>query len=258
MHSKISQFFEFIRVELCIFAAALSAYGYLRFNEMSPAAFFSSAAAFFACAGAYSYNNTADVREDIINRKNAANYFALNISGRIISAALFIAGFIFSVYLSGTAVYFYIASAAAGIAYSAFRLKKYFLAKNFYAGFGIMLAFLIGAANSPATAEMAAQYISLSAFIFIGSVISDLRDYEGDKAAGIRTIPVVLGYSPAKNLAFLMLCSYAIFLMLGGAFFMLLPFLFAMSAFLYYDRADMAHLFGNISFIVLLLRVLVL
>jgi 4-hydroxybenzoate polyprenyltransferase len=76
------------------------------------------------------------------------------------------------------------------------RLKEIPVVKNIIVGlaWGIPLTFIpLFVLNVPATLATAISLIFISSFIFIGSVLPDVRDMEGDKIVGIRTIPVVLG-----------------------------------------------------------------
>ena len=165
--------------------------GYFLFNRLSINIIFVVLTSFFLCAGAYSYNNITDKREDLINRKRISplTYSSL---GNIVVIASFSLGMIFSLFLSGTSIFISSLLLILGIAYSLFRIKRFFLIKNIYTGFGVPILFLLGAASI--NVETLWYYFLLSSFSFAGSIISDIRDYEGDKKTCIKTLPVYMGY----------------------------------------------------------------
>ena len=257
MPNKLRNLIEFIRPKLCVFVACISAIGYLLFNELSSNILFVLLSSFFVCAGAYSYNNMTDKKEDYINRKRL-NPFVSSINGKRIVCACLLAGFSFSLFLSFSSVLFYISSAVTGIIYSKFAVKKHFIIKNIYTGFGVMQAFLIGASVSAPTLEAFYYYIALSLFVVIGSIISDMRDYTGDKSAGIKTIPVHFGYGITKALVLILLGIYAFFIIYSFVrLFSLLPFIGLMSFFVYKNKISYAHLSGSLSFVFLMVTLMI-
>lgn len=134
----------------------------------------------------------------------------------------------------------------ASIVYSFFRLKKYFLIKNLYTGLAAGLIFLIGTIN--VSIEIIQYYLLISFFIFIVSIISDLRDYKGDKASYIKTLPVSLGYHTTKIIVFLLLGVFS-FLVLNSHLIILLPFSLVVLFFVYKNRPNIAHSLGGFSFV---------
>jgi len=76
------------------------------------------------------------------------------------------------------------------------RLKEIPLLKNIIVAiaWGVPLTFIpLFVTGMPVTFATAISLVFLSSFVFIASVLPDVRDMEGDKVAGIRTIPVVIG-----------------------------------------------------------------
>jgi 4-hydroxybenzoate polyprenyltransferase len=76
------------------------------------------------------------------------------------------------------------------------RLKEVPLLKNLIVAiaWGVPLTFIpLYVSNNPVTLATAISLVYLSSFVFIASVLPDVRDMEGDKVAGIRTIPTVIG-----------------------------------------------------------------
>lgn len=252
MGEKIRDFFDYIRFNICIFSVFIASSGYLLYAQPSIDLLFVALSSFFVCVGAYSYNNIVDKKEDSINR-GRINPFSSNFEGVIITASAFLAGFVFSLFLSPLSVLFYIVTFTISLAYSGFRLKKYLLVKNLYTGFGITQVFLIGASNFSITSGVIHNYILISAFITIGSIISDLRDYKGDKAANIMTLPVFLGYEKARRLVMLSLIFYSVWVIGFSEFFVIGPFVLLMLFAVFKDNPAVAHLFGRYSFVLIAL-----
>jgi 4-hydroxybenzoate polyprenyltransferase len=76
------------------------------------------------------------------------------------------------------------------------RLKEIPLLKNIIVGiaWGVPLTFIpLLVTDMPVTFAAAICLVYLCSFVFIASVLPDVRDMEGDKQSGIRTIPVVIG-----------------------------------------------------------------
>ena len=226
----INDLLDFIRFRIC-FSASLSAMiGYLLFNPLDINLIFVFLASFFVFGAIYSYNNITDKKEDLVNRKRI-NPFVDN-KGLWITIGCFFFGAIFSSFLPTISILFYITLTITGIIYSFFRIKRFFLIKNLYTSLGATQVFLLGAANL--TIDAISSYFLISALIFIGSLISDLRDYVGDKAANIKTMPVRFGYDVTKKIIYLLLILFSIFVIKTNLYdlFILLPFALLMLFFL--------------------------
>jgi len=153
----------------------------------------------------YMYNYLTDVKEDIINNKsnpahtkegrNKVKLFVLFsalislISGYLLNFAslLFLLGFL-----------------AIGYLYSAqnIRLKKYFFVKNISISIGWFFIFLFVCSSITKSITLVDLVFAMffCALSFTGSIVRDVMDMDGDKKAGIRTIPIVLG---KKNTGYL-------------------------------------------------------
>lgn len=251
----VQDFFEFIRFRLCILAPVLALSGYFMHNnifQISIDASFLVLGSFFLCTAAYAYNNITDKKEDVFNRKKITPLVSGR-NGKISIAFFFLAGLFFSLFLPA---YSFISAAAfliVGTAYSFFRIKKYLLIKNVYTGFSLPLIFLMGAFTHPAAYETFSYYVLISVFLLIGSMISDLRDYAGDRAAGVRTLPVCLGYEKARGIIMLLLAAYSASLLLSKVLLVFLPFVFLMFLAIKKDEPSLAHSFGKVPFIFLMI-----
>lgn len=249
----IQDFIRFIRPKISLFIAGIAVSGHLMFNPLDIKLVPVFLCAFFAAVGAYTYNQLTDKREDLIN-KERINPFAVSESAPVFVIVFFSLSFVFALFLSGPSVLICVVWLAIGAAYSAVRVKEIFPVKNIYTALFIPLGFMVGAAsNSQFTAEMVMLFLTTALLVFVVSLIGDLRDFEGDRATGIRTAPVVLGYGEVRTMAsavlFLFLASV---IFLGNpAFYTLMPF--ASIALLFLVKNDLlkARIFILSSFVFL-------
>lgn len=249
----ISEFLDFIRIRICTTIAFIAMSGYLLFNPPDLNLLYVALSPFFIFAGGYAYNNITDKREDSINRKGINPIVESEGNYLIVFLCLFV-GIVFSLPLSFYSILDAFLILLVSISYSFFRLKKYFLVKNVYTGFALPLAFLLGAFNGPVvTNEILQYYLLLSFFIFIGSVVSDLRDLEGDRKTGIKTLPVYLGFGRARKLTYFMLLVCIVLFLMLPRFLILLPFTLFVIFFLHKNRVSSAHSLGGVSLIALTL-----
>jgi len=237
----LSDFLEFIRYKVCISCLFLAISGYLLRNSPSIDILFLSLSSFFLCAGVYAYNSITDKEEDVINKEKISS-LVLSKKGYVLVGVFIFIGLLFSLFLPVYSLFFAVMATASGVTYSYFRLKRYLLLKNVYTGFGVNLIFLMGAtAGVFVTSEILSYYLLISIFILIGSVISDLRDYEGDKALNIKTLPVRLGHNKTKYLVTFLLAVYTISLLFFTKVIILLPFSILMFFAVRSDKPSLAH-----------------
>jgi len=244
----ILDFLDFIRFRISASASLVSVAGYLFFSPMGYELVFVAMAAFFVCAAGYSYNGLKDEKEDAINNRNSG---ALS-GGKLIYAipiSCLLVGMSVSVLLVPASTFFFALFAVMLFIYSFFRVKRYLIIKNVYTAFGLGLVFLAGAIMGASVDSAFIPYLITSFFFLIGSIISDLRDYHGDRSCNIRTIPVVFGREDAKNILYFLLLSFFITVLAFGIhkLFILLPFVAAELYLIRADRPDHAHLFGTLA-----------
>jgi len=127
--------------------------------------------------------------------------------------------------------------------------------KNIYTAFLITQLFLLGAGFISFTKDFMLPYILFFFLILTGSVLSDLRDYEGDKRVGHNTLPVKLGYENGKKLSYILLviCGTISLMIPNPLFYLSLPFLLLTAIFLRVNRPHLAHKYGSSSFLFLAL-----
>jgi geranylgeranylglycerol-phosphate geranylgeranyltransferase len=118
-----------------------------------------------------------------------------------------------------------------GILYSAPKvaLMKRFVIKNMVIAVFYMLCVLLGVTSSYGIESAISKpvvpihaMVVFGIMIFVGSIVNDLGDVKGDKAAGRRTIPIVLGgKSTLSMLIILLICipavSWTLYVLAAGA-----------------------------------------
>ncbi|MEE8401326.1 MAG: UbiA family prenyltransferase [Candidatus Hydrothermarchaeaceae archaeon] len=227
----------FTRPETSIFIAGMAATGFLLFNPLGTGLVYAFLAVFFLSAFGYSYNYLEDKKEDLLNNIKL-NAFVTNGKGPLVAVSLLTVSFIFSLGLSRSAFWIFLISVPLTIAYSKYRIKEVFLLKNVYTGSVMALMFLIGATtwHLPFKALFYLPFVFV--FGFVINLLGDIRGYRGDKAAGIKTVAVVLGPDATKKLIHFSVWAFiGATLFLNSALYPLLPFAFAISFFL--ERNDL-------------------
>jgi 4-hydroxybenzoate polyprenyltransferase len=218
---------EFMRLKIVFFITGIAVSGYLYFNPLGIKLAYVALCSFFGVAAVYSFNLITDKEEDLIN-EGKINRFVLEEWKGVLLVVLFVMlGMLFSLRLSLASTTIYLISLFIGIFYSISRIKNMFPLKNLYTGLALPTVFLIGAfAGSTVSLTAFVYYLLLSVNIFTISLLSDLRDFKGDKETGLRTLPVVLGQRVARRIVYLalLLFSAAILVFRFEGLYVLLPF----------------------------------
>ncbi len=185
-----------IRGEHGILAALASTSSYIIAGGRDPfTALLLAFSTFLAEAGLFAHNDVANLPEDRLNRPNAplvtgsvslrtaktVAYGSLTSGG---AAALFLGAAPFLIYLT---------AASLGVMYNA-KLKKRPVVGNLTVAFLTSMTYIYGMAA-------AGSYSSVLAALFISSLVANLGrewvktaiDYEGDRAAGLKTLAVAIG-----------------------------------------------------------------
>lgn len=243
---------DFMRIKICIYAIFLAMAGYLLFNQPQINALYVIFSAFFGCGAVYSYNNITDREEDEINRKKM-DFFVSSRSGYVLIAVFFLISLFLAYYVSLVSFIFVSLGLFAGALYSFFRVKKrYVLVKNIYTALCVNHVFLLGAsAGGIVTFEIFLYYLLFSFLIFISSIVSDMRDYAGDKTIGAKTLPILLGYDKSKHFVAYLLLVYSTLLLVFTSIIMLLPFAVLMLFSIKQNKPSIAHSLSGYSFVFL-------
>ena len=182
------------------------------------------AATFFLGVSVYSLNKVTDLNEDSINSpdrfrfaKKYRNYLLLASIESINIAVVF--AFFSDPYAILLILGIFYAGALYSLGVSKLRVKKTLVAKNFM----VAGAITVGAVLLPVVVHfgnllivvLVAYFVFLKAFI--NTVLLDVRDIEGDRKAGARTIPLHLGRQKTRNL--LLLLNSTLIIWIGFSFF---------------------------------------
>lgn len=248
----VREFVGFLRPNICLLIAGMGISGFLLFNPLNIKLLYVALATFFVGATSYSYNLITDKEEDLINHKKV-NWFVTKNTGYYLVLCFLLIGFISVLFLSYTSMIFYISAALSGAVYSYYKIKDIFPLKNIYTGMSLTQAFMIGAANVPINMGMLLYTLPLFLLLFVASLMSDLRDYKGDKAIGIRTVPVVLGYEFTKMISYatLIVLITSVFALRLWGLLPLLIFVLPISILIYQNKPKKAHLITMTSFMCL-------
>ena len=166
-------------------------------------------AVFASMFAVYAMNRKSDIQEDEANlefggAKLAERTYRLGVLCLLISV---IAAFLINVYvLTAVLIFLGMLSAYSFRLLPSFlpyqRLKEIPFVKNIVVGSGVALVFIVGAlVQEPLTLSLLVlgMFVFLALRVLIGSVIPDIRDIEGDKKAGVKTVPVIYGVTWTKN-----------------------------------------------------------
>lgn len=252
------QILDFIRIKICIYAIFLAMAGYLLFNQPQINAIYVIFSAFFGCGAVYAYNNITDKEEDGINR-NKVNFLVSSRSGYALVTAFFLISLFLAYNLSLLSFVFVSLGLFAGILYSFLKIKRrYILVKNIYTALCVNHAFLLGAsAGGVLTPEIFLLYLLFSFLIFISSIVSDMRDYIGDRITGAKTLPTRFGYDKSRYFVGFLLAVYSVSLLVFTSIIMLLPFTVLMLLAIKQDKPSVAHSLSGCSLIFLTLWLMI-
>ncbi len=192
-------------------------------------------ASFLLTFAVYNLNKLTDIKEDSVNVPERAGFIEKNKNCIIFAvAASYVAAFTLSFLQNPLAIFIILFPFCIGIVYSIkisnFRLKDITGIKNFI----IALSWAVIGTFLPLTIPFRNFILIPVIFyfffikVFSGSIIFDVRDIEGDKISGVRTIPVVFGMQNTKNLLLILnstLIPWLTISYLSGFFHQYLPVL---------------------------------
>lgn len=192
-------------------------------------------ATFFLGISVYSLNKVTDLEEDSVNLPNRARFVKKNrdlllfASLESINIAVVLA-FLSNPYAIAVILFPFYIGAFYSIGIRRLRIKDVLLLKNIIAAatctIAAVLLPLAVRVDSLLIVLLVAYFVFLK--LFINSVIFDVRDIEGDRKAGVRTIPAYLGRNMTRNLLLLLnstLIAWIAFSLFRGLF---SPYLFVL------------------------------
>ncbi len=165
---------------------------------------------------AYTLNNASDNEEDAVN--NFGSQHEYNFKLKIISGALFLSATILYVCSDKNELMYYLPILIfLSIVYSfpkKFRFKKIFLIKNIVPAFCWAFSISLLAYSSTQGTNLPyvmSFFVPLFVLCFMFEMLWDIPDMKGDKYAGIRTLPGVVGIPQTKVVLIVCLMIYVSF-----------------------------------------------
>ncbi|WP_394328098.1 UbiA family prenyltransferase [Halostagnicola kamekurae] len=159
---------------------------------------------FAATMFVYSINRVTDLEEDARNVPGRAAF--TREYGRLLLAlgvGLYVLAIGVAVVLELPGARYTVIPLLVTIAYSFFRLKRVFLVKNLTVGvaWGLIplgVGYYYGVLEAPGIVFLAAYVTTM---LTVAAIVFDIKDIDGDRAAGIRTVPVVFDTRRTRILA---------------------------------------------------------
>jgi 4-hydroxybenzoate polyprenyltransferase len=174
-------------------------------------------------------NNIHDVDIDRVSNKDRGWVGGVYCRDAVFIAAIL--GFLFSLFVNEVVAVFCLLCLLCAVAYShprALRLRETLFAPAFI-GIGAFLVFLMGYYSQASAWNAEVTLIALLLFVTVsvGTVIKDLKDIEGDKAAGVKTLFTVFGRGMGKkvSIVFLFVSFLAPLILVWNPLFLLFPVL---------------------------------
>lgn len=257
----LKEFASFTRIETCLFITGISVTGYCMFNRIGVDLLFLFLSIFLGAGASYGYNHLTDRKEDMVNNRRLNCFVLREGAGKGLVFALFLSGFFISFLLPITFVLLYSLLMFLSVVYSGLGVKRMFVIKNIFTGFTIALTFLAGSVVSH---ELDFEVLSYFPFIFLFgltlNILGDIRGYEGDRFAGVKTIPLAFGKNTAKKLVYLITGVFTVSVVVFrfANLYPLIPFMLLISFFLHRDDHRKSRISILSSFIFFSLFILVL
>jgi 4-hydroxybenzoate polyprenyltransferase len=192
-------------------------------------------ATFFLALSVYSLNKVTDLEEDSVNLPDRARFvkkyrdYILFVTVESINIAVILAFFTNPSALI-VILFVFCVSVFYSVEAGKLRLKNMLLFKSItIAGtitLGAVLLPLVVHANVALIVLLVAYFIFLTAFI--DTVLTDVRDIEGDRKAGVRTIPVALGRNKTRNLLLLLNSTLVVWLVFSLFQAVFYPYIFVL------------------------------
>ena len=157
----------------------------------------------------YTLNRITDREEDRINDPRRSLYQARHGTATLAFASvLYMASLVVLLFLKVSMFFVALLPVIIGLLYSVGRLKSRLILKNIAITAGTICSVLIVlVAFDDLTAFSILLVVFLSLVTLINTIIFDLKDIEGDRRCGIRTVPVIAGVRLTKVCCFALLAA---------------------------------------------------
>jgi len=178
----------------------------------------------------YTLNRTSDVKEDLVNRPDEAQLVHRHARVlRLLAIACYGAALGLSFLGGQWAFVVPLAFLVLGFTYSfawmpvrnrenGRRLKDITLVKNLIISSGVAsgaVLFQVLYASDLLSVSVFAMFAFVFLRVFVNTVVFDIRDVEGDRSAGVKTIPVVYGVGKTKALLYILNLAVALVVVLS-------------------------------------------
>ena len=171
---------------------------------------------FFGCILIYSMNRLTDKEEDAINQPGRIRFpRRIRITFLVVSLVFYV--LLEDIVFQKNFLTFAIALVPVIIAilYSIFRLKRFFLVKNLSIAMALGASVLIVPAYYDNWSGIWGWlFLFFFLIVLTNSILFDFKDIRGDRACGIHTLPVILGF-PATR--------YFCYALIAAAFIVIIP-----------------------------------
>ena len=226
LFDKFISFLTISSLFIAINAALLVCYSFLIYNINVD--FSLLLAAFFLTFTVYNLNKLSDIKEDSINLPERARFISKNKKFiTYVTIISYLAALSLSFLQNFLATFVILFPFCIGLIYSIklsnFRLKDILAVKNIVVAlpWAVMGTFLPLAVLYTVLTKIMLIFYFFFIRLFINTVLFDVRDIEGDRMSGVRTIPVVFGRQKTKTLLFSLnstLIPWLVFSYLAGFF----------------------------------------
>lgn len=189
----------------CMYAciSLINLYRVTQFHIHTPATLSVLGGNIFLIIGVYVFNKATDKKEDHLNNRPSAHYSDVQIY--VVSGLCFLSSFLLYLVPSRHEIVLYwFLFLFLGVWYSfpkKFRLKNFFLVKNIIPAVCWLLSvsiLIFSATKSLSITEIILLLIPLFFLVFVFEILWDMPDWEGDRAAGVCTLPVYIGFFYTK------------------------------------------------------------
>jgi 4-hydroxybenzoate polyprenyltransferase len=151
---------------------------------------------FVATLFVYSLNRLTDIEEDTQNVPGRAAFTERY--GKFLFAVgtvLYVGAIVVAFYLDVPGAPFLVLPAVVAFLYSLFRVKQFLLVKNLIVGvsWGLIplgVGVYYGTVRSP---EILVSFGFFTVMLTVAAAVFDIKDIEGDRKEGVRTVPIVFG-----------------------------------------------------------------
>jgi 4-hydroxybenzoate polyprenyltransferase len=151
---------------------------------------------FVATLFVYSLNRLTDIEEDAQNVPGRAEFTErYGTSLFVLGAVLYVGAIAVAFYLDVPGAPFLVLPAVVAFLYSLFRVKQFLLVKNLIVGvsWGLIplgVGVYYGTVRSP---EILVSFGFFTVMLTVAAAVFDIKDIEGDRKEGVRTVPIVFG-----------------------------------------------------------------